>query len=287
MPQTETVALVTGASRGVGRGVAIALGSHGATVYVTGRTAKAGDHALPGTVYETAEAINAAGGKGIAVQVDHADDAQTKALLERIEREQGHLDILVNNAAAIHETMTDPGPFWSKPVDLVEVMDVGLRSSYVATYHAAPMLLRQGKGLVVFTGSQGGVCYMLGAAYGAHKAGLDKFAADMGWDFKEHGVAVVSIWCGAVLTDRLKAICNSDLEKYGAILEGAETAEFTGHVIWAMANDPEVMQFSGRPVIGAEMAQHYGIKDEGGRQPASMRVPGVIEPYIQAEGSII
>src|ERR1700710_1503630 len=99
MPTNNTIAIVTGASRGAGRGIAIALGSHGCTVYVTGRSEKPGDAIMPGTIYETAEAVTAAGGKGIAVRVDHSDDAQVKALFEQVQREQGHIDILVNNAA--------------------------------------------------------------------------------------------------------------------------------------------------------------------------------------------
>src|SRR5438477_11606659 len=102
MSTNPCIAIVTGASRGAGRGIAIALGTHGCTVYVTGRSQKPGDHALPGTIYETAEAVTAAGGKGIAVRCDHADDEQVKALFEQVEAEQGRLDILVNNAAAIY-----------------------------------------------------------------------------------------------------------------------------------------------------------------------------------------
>src|SRR3954453_2816272 len=111
MPDKAPVVVVTGASRGAGRGIAIALGSHGCTVYVTGPSQRTGDSALPGTIYETAEAVTAAGGKGIAVRVDHADDSQVKALFEQIEREQGRLDILVNNAAAVHDELTTPGNF--------------------------------------------------------------------------------------------------------------------------------------------------------------------------------
>ena len=177
------VAVVTGASRGAGRGIAIGLGQKGATVYVTGHTTKAGQAPLPGTVYETADAVTAAGGKGIAVVCDHADDAQIKALFEQVEKEQGHLDILVNNVAIIHDDLIKPGPFWEKSIDLVNILDVGLRSQYIACFYAAPMMAKQKKGLIVFTSSFGGVCYMHGAAYGAQKAGIDKFAADMAVDF--------------------------------------------------------------------------------------------------------
>ena len=115
MSEVARVAVVTGASRGAGRGIAIALGIHGCTVYVTGRSEKPGDASLPGTIYETAEAVTAAGGKGIAVRVDHGVDEQIRALFERVRHEQGRLDILVNNACALHDQLTAPGHFWQKP----------------------------------------------------------------------------------------------------------------------------------------------------------------------------
>ena len=118
----QRVAVVTGASRGAGRGIAIALGEHGYTVYVTGRTRQEGEAALPGTIYETAEAVTAAGGKGIAVRVDHASDAETKALFEQVENEQGRLDILVNNVAHIGDELIQPGPFWEKSLDLAKIL---------------------------------------------------------------------------------------------------------------------------------------------------------------------
>jgi NAD(P)-dependent dehydrogenase (short-subunit alcohol dehydrogenase family) len=281
MSDQAPVAIVTGASRGAGRGIAIALGQHGCTVYVTGRSEKTGDHALPGTIYETAEAVTKAGGKGIAVRCDHADDAQTKALIERVEREQGRIDILVNNAAAIYDELTQPGNFWEKPLKLVDLMDVGLRSGYVASYYAAPKMVERRHGLVLFTSASGAVHYVYGPAYGAHKAGMDKFAADMAVDFKDTGVAVLSIWMGAVLTDRLKDVIASDPATFGYLRDICETAEFTGHVVWALHNDPKLAELSGQAVIGAEMAVKYGIKDEGGRQPPSFRDTHKVEPRVQ------
>src|SRR3974390_2469588 len=174
MNQVKPIVVVTGASRGAGRGIAIALGGHGCTVYVTGRSEKAGDASMPGTIYETADAVTAAGGRGIAVRVDHADDGQVKSLFDQVRREQGRLDILVNNAAAVQDELTTPGNFWEKPLRLGDIIDVGLRSSYVASYHAAPMLVAQRRGLVVFTSGSGAVHYVFGPAYGAQKAGQDK-----------------------------------------------------------------------------------------------------------------
>ena len=277
----NTVVVVTGASRGAGRGIAIALGSHGCTVYVTGRSEKPGDAPLAGTIHETAAAVTAAGGKGIAVRVDHADDEQVRALFAQVRSEQGRLDILVNNACALHDEMTSPKTFWEKPLEVVGMLDVGLRSSYVASYYAAPMMVEQRSGLMIFTSASGAVHYVYGPAYGAHKAGLDKFAADMAVDCKDYNVAVMSIWMGALLTDRLRMVIASDPVKYGHIEATAETPEFTGHVIWALYSDPKLMELSGLTVIGAEIAAKYGIRDSDGRQPPSYRDTHNVAPRVQ------
>jgi NAD(P)-dependent dehydrogenase (short-subunit alcohol dehydrogenase family) len=282
MADKGNIAVVTGASRGAGRGIAIALGSYGCTVYVTGRSEKVGDHPLPGTIYETAEAVTAAGGKGIAVRCDHGDDAQVKALFERVNAEQGRLDILVNNAAAVYDELTTPGNFWEKPLKLADMIDVGVRSSYVASWYVAPVMVKQNRGLMIFTSASGAAHYSLGPAYGAHKAGMDKLAFDMAVDFKNAGVNVasLSIWMGALLTDRLKMIMAADPEKFGYLQNQIETPEFTGHIIWALFNDPKLMELSGQTVIGAEMAVKYGIKDEGGRQPPSYRETHKVAPHV-------
>ena len=281
MTKETPVAVVTGASRGAGRGIAIALGSHGCTVYITGRSEKAGDAPLPGTIYETAAAVRAAGGKGIAVRVDHAEDAQVQALFAQVQREQGRLDILVNNACLIRDELMHPLNFWEKPLNVVDMLDVGLRSSYVASYYAAPMMVAQRKGLVIFTSASGSVHYVFGPVYGAHKAGMDKFAADMAVDFKPFGVAALSIWMGALLTERLKLLIENHPKKFGKLLDTAETPEFTGHVIWALYNDPALLELNGQTVIGAELAVKYGIKDAAGRQPPSYRVTHGVEPRVQ------
>jgi len=281
MPANATVAVVTGASRGAGRGIAVALGSHGCTVYVTGRSEKSGDSSLPGTIYETAQAVSAAGGKGIAVRLDHAIDDEVKALFEQVEREQGRLDILVNNACALHDALTAPGHFWEKPLGIAHMLDVGLRSSYVASYYAAPLMVARRRGLVVFTSASGSVHYVYGPVYGAHKAGLDKFAADMAVDLADFGVAAVSIWMGALKAERLQMVIDSDPQKYAHLAEITETPEFTGHVIWGLYNDPSLMELSGQTVIGAEMARKYGIQDAGGRQPVSCRDTSRVAPRVQ------
>jgi len=265
------VAVVTGGSRGAGAGIAHALGSHGATVYVTGRTEADTSAAATGTIQQTADLVTAAGGHGIPVRVDHAEDEQVKALFDRIGEEHGKLDILVNNAAIIRDEMMGRTKFWQEPLNVIDTLDVGLRSSYVAAVYAAPLMIDQPRGLMAFTSSSGGVHYAFGPAYGVPKAGTDKMAADMAYDLREFGVAAVSIWMGSLLTDRVRAIIASKPEKFGHILDTAETPELTGHVIWALYQDPALMELSGQTLIGAELAVKYGILDEGDRQPPSYR----------------
>jgi NAD(P)-dependent dehydrogenase (short-subunit alcohol dehydrogenase family) len=279
MTDEKRVAVVTGASRGAGRGIAIALGQAGYAVYVTGRTLQPGQADLPGTIHETAQAVTQAGGTGIAVACDHADDSQIAALFAKVENEQGRLDILVNNVAHIGDELILPGGFWEKSLDLVKILDVGLRSQYIASWHAAPMMVRAKSGLIVFTSSFGSACYMHGPAYGAQKAGVDKFAADMAVDLKEHNVAAISIWMGMLMTERSKRAIEQHPEIYGQLAEMAETPEFTGHLIRALYDDPELMSLTGQTLIGAELADRYDLLDAGGKKPISHR-PFLGDPRI-------
>ncbi len=261
MTSRRPVAVVTGATRGAGRGIARALGAAGWRVYLTGRSAGPDD----------ADAVTRAGGEGHAVVVDHADDASVAALFERVRADGGGLDLLVNNAAAISDALTGPAPFWEKPLGLADVIDVGLRSAYVVSWYAAPLLVRAERGLIVFTSSPGSVCYMHGPAYGAQKAGVDKMVADMAVDFGGTNVATVSVWMGILLTERMRAAFGGKPQALAAFAEHAETPEFTGRIIDALYRDPGLADLSGQTVIGAELAARYGITDESGRRPPSHR----------------
>lgn len=278
------VAVVTGASRGAGRGIALALGAAGATVYVTGRTEQEGSAPLPGTIHATASEIDALGGRGVAVACDHGDDAQVAALFRRVHEETGRLDILVNNATFLHDQLIQPGPFWHKPLEMAGILDVGLRSGYVASWHAAPVMAAQGRGLIVFTSSFGANCYMHGPAYGAQKAGIDKFAHDMAVDLRPYGVAAVSLWMGPLRTARTLRVWEEHPDKYAAFAPVAETPEFTGRIIDALYRDSALMEKSGQVLIGAEAALAYGIVDAEGVQPPSYREalggPPAVHPAI-------
>lgn len=280
MTAERPVAVVTGASRGAGAGIAHALGMHGCTVYVTGRTVNPGG-TQAGTIGETADKVTAAGGEGIPVCVDHGDDEQVATFFERVARDHGRIDILVNNAAIIRDEMMGRTKFWEEPLTVIDTLDVGLRSSYVATVYAAPLMVPNGKGLVAFTSSSGAVHYAFGPAYGVPKAGADKMAADMAYDFRDVGIASVSIWMGSLLTDRVRKIIAGHPDKFAHILATAETPELTGHVIWELYRDPDVMTVSGQTLIGAELAAKYGIADEDGRQPPSYRELFDVHPVQQ------
>lgn len=270
------IAVVTGASRGAGKGIAIGLGEKGMTVFVTGRSVDQSDAVgwdgkpLAGTIHETAAAVTAAGGRGIAVACDHGDDTQIAALFDRVRAEAGRLDILVNNATHIHHQLIEQAPFWEKELDAVGIIDVGLRSAYVASWHAAKLMAGQKSGLVAFTSSFGASCYMHGPAYGAQKAGVDKLAHDMAFDFRPCGVRAVSIWLGPQITERALNAAEVHKEQYEGFMAMAEMPQFTGHIIHAIASDPQGDDLSGRTLIGAEIAGRYGITDRG-RTPPSHR----------------
>jgi short-subunit dehydrogenase len=276
----STIAVVTGATRGLGRGIARGLASKGATVCVTGRNAA--------ELSAVADEIVAAGGKALAIQCDHNDDAQVEAAFAQIKRDLGGIDILVNNAAAVYpEFLIAPGGFWEKPLKLTDMIAVGLRSNYVAAWHAAPLMIAAGKGLIASISFYGAVSYFHGPAYGAAKAGTDKMMADMALDLAPHGVAAVSLWPGFILTDAVRAMPPEHIpDDLRAMLPLWETPEFTGLVIEALAKDPELMALSGQSLIGAELGERYAIADTDGKQPISYRanMGSPIMPFSLAGG---
>lgn len=267
------VALVTGASRGVGAGIARGLGELGYTVYVTGRSlghskgVAFNGKSLPGTLKETVAAVNDAGGHGIAVCCDHSDDNQVAELFQHIMAKSGRLDMLVNNAAYLHTQLLESRPFWEKDLESQNIIDVGLRSSYVASWHAAKIMVPQGSGIIGFTSSPGASCYMHGPAYGAQKAGIDKLAHDMEHDLRGTGVIAVSIWLGPQRTERSnEAIAES--EQYEQFMAVAENPEFTAHILDAIDRSPDRTNLSGQTLYGAEIAKALGITDRGVERPS-------------------
>jgi NAD(P)-dependent dehydrogenase (short-subunit alcohol dehydrogenase family) len=260
------IAIVTGASRGIGKGCALELGAAGATVYLTGRTQQRGAAPVAGSIAETAAGIAELGGKGIAVACDHRDDAQVEALFARVRAEQGRLDVLVNNAFIIPPSLTAGRPFWENPIsDWDDMVDVGTRSAYVASWHAAKLMLPRRRGLIANVSSSGAAEYAWHVAYGVGKAGLDRLTADSAHELRRHGIAVVSLWPGLVLTERLRS--QPDLESR-LDTSHAETPRFTGRAAAALAADPDALRWTGRALACRELADHYGFTDVDGRLPA-------------------
>lgn len=269
---TGKVAVVTGASRGVGKGIALALAEQGATVYVTGRTTQAGVAALLGSIGETVAEVDKRGGRGVPVAVDLADDAQIAALFERVSRDAGRLDLLVNNAIVIPPELTQPGGFWEKPLSNWEMVDIGLRAAFVASWHAAKIMAPQRSGLIVGISGYVGVTYTYGPVFGACKAALDRMARDMAIELQPHGVASLSLWQGFTYTERamenLKTVPGMAAQLSSA---NGSSPEFPGRVIAALAADAEIMRRSGGTFIAAELAQEYGLTDVDGRTIPSLR----------------
>ena len=251
-----TIALVTGASRGVGRGIAIGLGEQGATVLVTGRTTASGQHRLPGTIHQTAEEVTRAGGAGIAIACDHSKDEEIEALFARIRTEHRRLDILVNNVFSVPGGPLIGTPFWEQPISQWDEMhSVGLRSHYVASVHAAKMMVPAKSGLIANVSSPGGGRYAISVAYGVGKAAVDRLAADMAYELRPHGITAISLWPGIVKTERLIAMG----ERSPFPLDHAESPELSGRVLAAFATDPKRISRTGQVLIVASLAQEYGV----------------------------
>ncbi len=275
---TGKVAVVTGASRGIGKGIALVLAEQGATVYVTGRTVTPGEFYLPGTVGETAaqctERGEAEGGKGIAVACDHGNDEQVAALFDQVQREQGRLDLLVNNAFQLSDDLIVKKSFWEKPLSNLEMWQVGVRSSFVAAWHAAQIMVPQGSGLVVAISGYVGVTYTFGVVFGAAKSAVDRMARDMAIELEPHNVASVSLWQGLTFTEKAHYNLGANPDMKGQTVTNptvGSSVEHPGRVIAAMAADEGIMRLSGGTFITAEMAQLYGVTDTDGRTIPSLR----------------
>jgi NAD(P)-dependent dehydrogenase (short-subunit alcohol dehydrogenase family) len=267
------VALVTGSSKGIGKGIALELGECGATVYLTARTLEPAEGNAG--LLAAAREIDDLGGRGIALQCDHRDDAQVEAVFARIGRDHGALDVLVNNASPDFSSMVGKS-FWELDFDRIDdCLDVGPRSTYVATVLAVRQMLPRRAGLVVNVSSHGSRDYILSVPYGIGKAGIDKVTHDAALELRAHGIAVVSLWPGLVLTERImsRAVEGPDgtLAVEGLDLSLGESPRFSGRAIAALATDPDVMTRSGACVAASTLAREYGFTDVDGHVPPEIR----------------
>ena len=264
------VAVVTGSSRGIGRGIAVGLGEAGATVYITGRSTGDG----PLTIDTTAAMVTAAGGVGVAVATDFFDDTQIEALYAQIEADHGRLDIHVNNAYKIPDPPVWGGKFWEHPIQVWDdQVGIGLRAAYVASVHAVKLMMKSDDSLKFMTNisSRGSESYMLSASYGIAKSGTDRLTRDFAVEGKEDGLVVVGLWPSQVLTEFiLDSIDKGDIS---LDQDHAETPLYTGRVIATLAADENRAERSGQVFTTAELAVHYDIRDERDMQPTGKRTP--------------
>lgn len=270
------VVIVTGGSRGIGKGIALGLAELGATIYVTGRTVKGEnlpEYIKNTTIYHTAEEINSRGGIGIPHQCDHSNDDEVEDLFKRVIKEQGSLDILVNNAWGAGKHILGGyffnTPFWDQPISLFDDdLNVGLRSNYVASRLAAKQMVKQKKGLIVNVSYYGGRRYFNNVSYGVCKAAIDKLSADIAYEVKSYGVSAISLYPGTVRTEGMMEYAKHDAN---VNLEEMESIEFAGKCIGALALDEQLIKDTGKIFITAEVAEKYGFTDYDGKQPASQR----------------
>jgi NAD(P)-dependent dehydrogenase (short-subunit alcohol dehydrogenase family) len=281
----DRIAIVTGASRGAGRGIAVELGAAGATVYVTGRSsrgapadtygaflAQGGLAAMPGSIDETAEEVTAAGGRGIAVRCDHTEPAQVRDLIARVEREQGRLDLLVNNAWGGHESLTAASlsaPFWEQPLDHWQSMfDHGVRNHVIACQAAAPLLIRQQRGLIVATTYWDRGRYLKGNLfYDLAKAAITRLAFGVAEELSPHGVTSLAVSPGWMRTEIILAAFQTDEAHWRERPELArtESPRYLGRAVAALAADPGVHARTGAVLRVGDLAGEYGFTDVDGR----------------------
>ena len=275
------IAVVTGASRGAGRGIARQLGEVGATVYVTGRSVKGSPTTdnLPGTIDETAKEVTERGGKGIPVRCDHSDPLQVEKLFQRIEDEQGRLDLLVNNAWGgyeLYEGSAFDSKFWEIPLDYWERMiNRGVRLGWLSSRFAIPPMIKQKNGLIVSTTSWYRKNYIQGLIYDLARHSVHRLTYTMSLELKQHGIATACVAPGFMRTERVLSHFKVDETNWQKIkdLKDTESPEYVGRAIVHLAADPNIMEKSGQVFGAGHLAEGYGFTDIDGRQPPPFQIP--------------
>ena len=284
-PLTDRIAVVTGASRGAGRGIAQELGAAGATVYVTGRSTRtqpansyqqilsmSGMAAMPGTIDDTADEVTRLGGRGIAVRCDHTRESDVQSLFERVQSEHGRLDLLVNNAWGGHESFDGvfDAPFWKHPLAHWDsMMDRGVRCHLLAARAAAPLLVQQGCGLIVATTYWDRDRYLRGNLYyDLAKSAINRLAFGLAQELRAHGVASLALSPGWMRTELVLAGHQADESNWRSkpALARTESPRYLGRAVAALAGDANVLARSGTVQRVGDLAREYGFTDIDGRQ---------------------
>lgn len=276
----EKVAVVTGASRGAGRGIALVLGEAGATVYVTGRSVS-GSSSRPDlsgtTIEETAALVTARGGAGIPVRCDHTVDLEVESLFARVEAEQGRLDILVNNVWGGYEKYLDDSfvsPFWEQPLWRWDAMFVaGVRAHYSASRLAARLMLLNKSGLIINTTFYDRGKYFQPLSYFLAKNSINQMAYGMGLELRKHNITAIALSPGWMRTEAVMAIIAPDGEPNPEEYEQTESIEYIGRAVVALAGDPNIMNKSGQTWTVGDLACEYEFTDIDGRQVPPFRLP--------------
>lgn len=269
-PLDGRVALVTGASKNIGKGMALEVAAAGALTYVTARTLDETPGAI-GTLNRTVAEIEAAGGRAVAMACDHTKDAEVEAVFDSIKRDQGRLDLVVNVASPDFSEMVGV-PFWEIPFRHISAcLDVGPRSDFVTTALAARMMVPQGSGVVINISSHGAKQHLLSVPYGVGKGAIDKLTQDTATELRAHGVSVVSLWPGLVLTEGLlaNAVVAEDGTRtlHGLDIGFGETPKFNGKAVVALAADPKILDKSGGSYWSSGLAREYGFAEDDGHLP--------------------
>lgn len=276
------VALVAGATRGAGRGIAVGLGEAGATVYCTGRStaARRSEVDRPETIEETAALVTAAGGTGIAIAVDHLESEQVAALVRRIDEECGRLDVLVNDIWGAEHLFEWDTPVWEHDLDAgLRLLRLAVDTHLITSHHALPLLLRSPGGLVVEvtdgTAAYNATHYRVSTFYDLAKTSVVRLAWSLGEELRDRGATAVAITPGWLRSEAM-------LEHHGVTEANwrespvphfciSESPRFVGRAIAALAGDPDVARWNGRSVSAGELAPVYGFTDLDGTQPDCWR----------------
>jgi NAD(P)-dependent dehydrogenase (short-subunit alcohol dehydrogenase family) len=284
-PLAGKVALVTGATRGAGRGTAVGLGEAGATVYCTGRSTRSGrsEYDRPETIEETAELVDAAGGTGIAVEVDHLEPAQVEGLVQRIDAEQGRLDVLVNDIWGGEQLAEWNTPVWEHDLDGgLRMLRLAIDTHLITSHFALSLLIRRPGGLVVEmtdgTLDYNALNYRLSTFYDLAKTSVIRLAFSQSKELAPHGCAAVALTPGWMRSEMMLDIYGVTEETwrdaatknphFAAI---SETPRFVGRAVAALAADPQVQRRSGASFSSGGLAREYGFTDVDGSQPDCWR----------------